>query len=270
MGGFASFPGGLMASLLHRPLVIHEQNAIAGLANRVLAVVADRVLAGFPRAFEAASHNLLARALPRPGPVQVTGNPVRPEIARVAAPEQRYAGRHGSLRLLVVGGSLGAQVFNATVPRALQLLPRASRPQVIHQSGSQHFDTLRDQYQSVDVQAELVPFLDDMAERYAACDVLLCRAGALTVAEIAVAGVAAILVPFPSAVDDHQSANARFLSDHAAAVLLPQSEFTAARLAELLFTLTREQLLTMACAARALGQPEAVTRVARSCAELAP
>src|SRR5476651_141057 len=241
MGGYISFPGGMMASLLHRPLVIHEQNSVAGLANKVLARLADKILEGFPGSLPGA---------------QFSGNPVRKDIAALGAPGARYAVRSGRLRLLVIGGSLGAQILNETVPQALALLPQGERPEVTHQAGEKNIEALRAGYAGAGVRAELVAFIDDMAARYADADVVLCRAGALTVAELACAGVASILVPLPHAVDDHQTGNAKFLSERAAAVLLPQSELTPENLARLLRSLDREQLLAIAENARQLGKPE--------------
>ena len=254
MGGYISFPGGMMASLFKRPLVIHEQNSIAGLANKVLARLADRVLQAFPGALPGA---------------QLSGNPVRKEIAALAAPRERFGKRAGRIRLLVVGGSLGAQALNEAVPRALALLPEEARPEVTHQAGAKHIETLRAAYAAAGVRAETLAFIDDMARRYAEADVVVCRAGALTVAELACAGVASILVPFPHAVDDHQTANTKFLSARDAAILLPQAELSAQRLADLLRGLTRERLLEMAEKARALGKPDATEAVARACMELA-
>jgi len=254
MGGYVSFPGGMMASLLGRPLVLHEQNSVAGLANRVLAGVADRVLSGFPGA--------LAKG-------EWVGNPVRADIAALPAPADRLAGRAGPLRLLVVGGSLGARVLNETVPRALALLPQAGRPRVVHQAGEKQFDDLARAYAEAGVEGELLPFIEDMAARYAEADLVVCRAGALTVAELAAAGVASVLVPLPHAVDDHQTGNARFLSEADAAVLLPQAELTPERLARLLDTFDRDRLQAMAGRARALARPDAAGQVARACEELA-
>jgi UDP-N-acetylglucosamine--N-acetylmuramyl-(pentapeptide) pyrophosphoryl-undecaprenol N-acetylglucosamine transferase len=254
MGGYISFPGGMMAALFGRPLAIHEQNSVAGLANKVLARVADRVLQAFPH------------TLPGAG---LCGNPVRADILALAPPRARAAARDGRLRLLVLGGSLGARALNECVPQALALLPDAERPEVVHQAGAAHIAALRRSYDACAVRAETLAFIDDMAARYGAADVLICRAGALTVAELACAGVASILVPFPHAVDDHQSGNARFLSAQGAAILLPQPELTPQRLAELLRGLTRERLLDMADKARALGRPDATERVARACMELA-
>lgn len=254
LGGYVAFPGGMMASLLARPLVVHEQNAIAGLTNRILAGVADRVLVAFPDALKKA---------------EWTGNPVRAEIVRMPSPQERFAGREGPLRLLVVGGSLGAQALNEAVPRALAQLPEADRPRVVHQSGGAHLETLRSNYASAGVQGELVAFIDDMAARYAEADLVICRAGAITVAELSTGGVASVLVPFPHAVDDHQSANAAFLASRGAAILLPQSELSPERLAALLRQSERAALLEMAHRARALGKPEAAQVVAERCMELA-
>ena len=257
MGGYVSFPGGMMASLFNRPLAIHEQNSIAGLANRVLARLADRVLAGFPHAFGAL-----------PGVIW-TGNPVRREVAQLAAPQERYPGRTGRLRLTVLGGSLGAHALNEVVPQALALLSEAERPQVTHQTGERHLQTVEESYRRAGVAATLTPFVNDIAIQYAQTDVLICRAGASTIAEIAAAGVASVLVPYPHAVDDHQTHNARFLSDRGAAVLLPQGELSAQRLADVLRGLTRERLLDMACKARSLSKPDATNSVAAACEALA-
>jgi UDP-N-acetylglucosamine--N-acetylmuramyl-(pentapeptide) pyrophosphoryl-undecaprenol N-acetylglucosamine transferase len=252
MGGYVAFPGGMMASLLGRPLALHEQNAVAGLANRVLAGVADKVMVAFPGALKRG---------------EWTGNPVRRDIAAVPPPHQRFAGRAGPLRLLVVGGSLGAQALNETVPRALALL--ADKPMVVHQSGEKHLEALRASYAAAGVQGELVAFIDDMARRYAEADLVICRAGAVTIAELSAAGMASVLVPFPHAVDDHQTANARFLAERGAALLVPQRELTAAGLAKLLGELDRPALLDMARKARALGKPEAARAVAQRCMEIA-
>lgn len=257
MGGYVTFPGGMMASLLDRPLVIHEQNSVAGLANRVLARLADRVLVAFPDAFGSS------------GAVIWTGNPVRNDIAALDAPEARYAGRSGRLKLLVIGGSLGARVLNEVVPQALALLAEPARPLVTHQSGVTHIEALRDSYRKAGVKAELVPFIDDIATCYGATDLVICRAGATTIAELAAAGVASVLVPYPHAVDDHQTHNARFLSEHGAAMLIPQHEFTPEKCARLLGEFTRDRLLAMAKAARAAGKPDATRTVAEMCLELA-
>jgi len=250
MGGYVSFPGGMMASLLARPLVVHEQNSVAGLANRVLAGVADRVLSGFP--------GVLKKSL-------WVGNPVRESITHLPEPETRYASRPDSLQLLVLGGSLGAQALNEVVPAAMSLVPEGQRPRITHQSGAKHLDQLRRSYEQAGVRAEATPFIDDMAAQYARADLVICRAGALTVSELAAAGVASILVPFPHAVDDHQTHNARFLVDAGAAVLVQQRELSPRRLADLLLGFTREQLAEMAKRARALAKPQAAATVTDIC-----
>lgn len=256
MGGFISFPGGMMAALKGIPLVLHEQNSIAGLANKVLAGVADRVLTGFPDVFAKG---------------RCIGNPVRADIAVLPPPSSRYATHEeespGRLRLLVIGGSLGAQALNDVVPQAIALLSPDQRPEIVHQSGEKHLDALRAAYAAAGVDAHAVAFIDDMAGAYAWADLVICRAGALTIAELAAAGVASILVPFPHAVDDHQTANARFLAHAGAAMLLPQQELTPERLATMR-DLTRHQLLQMAEKARALALPEATTAVATTCEEV--
>ncbi|MFN0299109.1 MAG: undecaprenyldiphospho-muramoylpentapeptide beta-N-acetylglucosaminyltransferase [Burkholderiales bacterium] len=254
MGGYISFPGGMMAVLLNRPLVIHEQNAIAGLANRVLAHVADRVLIAFPGA--------LRNAL-------VVGNPVRTAITEIEDPQARYARRDGPIRLLVVGGSLGAQVLNDAIPKALALIEPARRPAVTHQAGAKNIAALQESYRQAGVAGELVPFIDDMARAYANADLVICRAGAMTVAELAAAGVAALFVPFPHAVDDHQTANARYLVDPGAALLIRQSDLSPERLAGEIASLTRERLAAMAVRARSLATPDATARVADLCEALA-
>ncbi len=253
MGGYISFPGGMMAALFGRPLVVHEQNSIPGLANKVLAGVADRVLCAFPGALKRAT---------------LTGNPVRPEIAAITAPENRYAERSGPLRVLVVGGSLGAKALNDVVPRALALITGQPRPLVTHQSGEQHVDALRQAYSAAGVSAKTPAFIEDMAPAYAEADLVVCRAGATTVAEIAAAGVASVLVPYPHAVDDHQTANARFLADAGAAILVPESELSAERLAGLLARFDRVWLGDMARRARSLARPDATSAVAMACVEL--
>ena len=252
LGGYVAFPGGMMASLLGKPLALHEQNAIAGLANKVLAGVSDKVMVAFPDALSKA---------------EWTGNPVRVDIASIAAPEERFRGRQGPLRILVVGGSLGAQALNDAMPRALALL--SDRPTVVHQSGEKHLEALRANYAAAGVQGELVAFIDDMARRYAEADLVVCRAGAVTIAELSAGGMASVLVPFPYAVDDHQTANARFLADRGAAILLPQTELSPERLAELIRSLDRTALLQMARNARGLGKPDAAKLVAQRCMELA-
>ena len=252
LGGYVAFPGGMMASLLNRPLALHEQNAIPGLANRVLSSVSDKVMVAFPGALKSA---------------EWTGNPVRDEIAAMASPEDRFQGRSGPMRILVVGGSLGAQALNEAVPKALGLL--ATPVSVVHQSGEKHLQVLQKNYADAGIEGELVAFIDDMARRYAEADLVICRAGAVTIAELSAGGMASILVPFPYAVDDHQTANARFLADQGAAILVPQSEMTAEKLAALIRSLDRVKLLDMAKKARALGKPDAARLVARRCMEIA-
>lgn len=254
MGGYISFPGGIMAALLARPLVLHEQNSIAGLANKVLARVADRILVAFPNALKNS---------------EWTGNPVRRDIAQLPAPERRFRNRAGNLKVLVVGGSLGAQALNETVPRALALIPQSQRPEVTHQAGEKHLAMLESGYREAGVSATTLAFIRDMASAYAMADVVICRAGALTISELAAAGIASVLVPFPSAVDDHQTFNARYLADQSAAVLLPQAELTPRKLADLLLGFTRTKLLDMANRARALGKPDAARIVAERCMAVA-
>ncbi|MDD3519223.1 MAG: undecaprenyldiphospho-muramoylpentapeptide beta-N-acetylglucosaminyltransferase [Chromatiales bacterium] len=259
LGGFASGPGGLMASALGRPLVIHEQNAIAGMTNRWLARVADRVLEGFPGTFA-------------PGfKPQHTGNPVRADIAALPPPAERMHGRSGPLRLLVLGGSLGALALNRALPQALATLPADRRPEVWHQAGSRTVDAAREAYASSGVDARVDAFIDDMANAYAWADLVVCRAGALTIAELAAAGLGAVLVPYPHAVDDHQTANARFLVDAGAAVLRSQSEVETGALLPLLSELLndRARLLQMAERARGLARPQATAEVADVCLALA-
>lgn len=255
MGGYPAFPGGIMASLLNKPLIIHEQNSIPGLANKILAKFADKVLTGFPDSIKDKN-------------VVFSGNPVRDDISRLDAPEKRYKKRSGNLKILVIGGSLGAQKLNAIVPQALQLMPEDLRPLVIHQAGGKHLDTLNKNYLEAGVRGELIVFIEDMAARYSECDLVICRAGAITIAELASAGIASILVPYPYAVDDHQTYNAKFLSSNGAAVLLPENELNPHSLANLLSELTREELLRMATKARELAKPEATRMVAEKCMEI--
>ena len=253
LGGYITFPGGMMAALLGKPLVVHEQNSVAGLANRVLAGVADRIATGFPE--------VLAKGT-------WVGNPVRPEIAKMAPPAERFAGRTGALHLLVIGGSLGAQALNEMVPQAMALLGENELPQIVHQAGEKHIEALKANYAAVGVPAHCVSFIEDMAGAYEWADLVICRAGALTVAELAAAGVASILVPFPHAVDDHQTGNARFLVNVGGAFLLPQRELTPDAIA-LIRNYSRGQLLEMAEKARSLAKPDATEEVANICAEIA-
>jgi len=259
MGGFVSGPGALAARLLGIPLVIHEQNAIPGLTNQWLAYLASRVLEAFPGSF-AARHK-----------ARVTGNPVRREIVQLPAPEVRMAEREGALRLLVLGGSLGAQVLNETLPAALKLIAPESRPLVCHQAGRDKHQATQAAYAQAGVAAEVVPFISDMAAAYAWADLVVCRSGALTVAELAAAGVGALLVPYPYAVDDHQTKNARYLADRGAAVLLPQDRLDAQYLATQLEPLLGERagVLAMAKKARALALADATLSVANICEEVA-
>jgi UDP-N-acetylglucosamine--N-acetylmuramyl-(pentapeptide) pyrophosphoryl-undecaprenol N-acetylglucosamine transferase len=269
MGGYVAFPGGMMAVLWGKPLVVHEPGATAGLANRALALVADRVVAGMEGAFESRTGHAIADRIPRPRKVEWLGTPVREEIARVPEPASRYAGREGPLRLLVVGGSLGAKTLNELIVAALAAMPEAARPEVVHQAGERNFAELQESYRGAGVRAEVVAFIDDMAARYAWCDVLIARSGAITVAEIGVAGVAAILFPLPWFVADEQAGNARFLESRGAAIRLAQLETTPAGLAAMLAGLTRGKLAAMAAAARSLGKPDATARCADLCESLA-
>lgn len=255
MGGFAAFPGGLMTRLQGRPLVIHEQNSIAGLTNKVLAKVATRVLAAFPAAFG-------AKAL-------LVGNPVRADISSIALPTERFANRAGALRLLIVGGSLGAQALNEVIPQALAKLPLAQRPQVIHQSGEKHIGALKHNYEQAGVTADTRAYIEEMAEMYTWADFVICRAGALTVAEVSTAGLGSVMVPFPFAVDDHQTTNAKYLADAGATILVQQKELDVEKLAKILNELNREKCLAMAIKARALGKPDATNDVAKICEQIA-
>ena len=254
MGGFAAFPGGLMAKLLGKPLVIHEQNSIAGLTNKSLSLLANKVLAAFPSAFG--------------NRAQLVGNPVRYDITQLAAPQQRYAARTGKLRLLVVCGSLGAQALNDVLPKALAAMPENTF-EVVHQAGEKHIAALQANYHEASRAAETKAFINNMADMYAWADVVICRAGALTVAELACVGVASILVPFPHAVDDHQTYNAKYLSDAGAAKLIQQSEFNVQIATEILRDLTRDICLEMAIKAKQLAKPEATQTVAKICMEVA-
>ena len=256
LGGYVAFPGGMMASLLNKPLALHESNAIPGLANKVLSAISDKVMEGFPGTLNSA---------------EWTGNPVRADIASLDLPEKRFQDRSGPLRILAVGGSLGAQALNDVLPKAIARLGemRGSTPRVVHQAGEKHLETLRANYAAAGVHGELVAFIDDMAARYAEADLVVCRAGAVTVSELAAGGLASVLVPFPHAVDDHQSANARFLSDRGAAILIQQRDLTPQRLADLIVSLDRPKLLDMARKARSLGKPDAARIVAQRCMQLA-
>lgn len=251
MGGFVSGPGGFMTWLLRKPLLIHEQNAIPGLTNRILAKLARTVMQAFPGSFKTDAIHV--------------GNPVRRVIASLPSPEQRMKARTGPLRLLVFGGSLGASRLNEVVPQALAKLPEEFRPEVIHQSGPKNLEQARVNYSNLKIQAKVEPYIDDMAASYAWADLVICRAGAMTIAELAAAGVASVLVPYPFAVDDHQTANARYLSDQEAAVLLPQNKLDVDSLVNVLSSITRDKALIMANKARQLGMPEATRLVAEQC-----
>jgi UDP-N-acetylglucosamine--N-acetylmuramyl-(pentapeptide) pyrophosphoryl-undecaprenol N-acetylglucosamine transferase len=255
MGGFASGPGGVMARLLGIPLVVHEQNAIAGMTNRWLSRIARRVLEAFPGTF------------PPERQAITIGNPVRASIAELPPPVERFAGQTGRCRLLVLGGSQGALALNQLVPQALARLPESERPEVWHQAGGQLHEAAEAAYQEAGMTARLTPFIENMAEAYGWADLVLCRAGALTIAELAAAGVGAILVPFPFAVDDHQTANARFLEREGAALVCQQAELTTERLATLLreWLGDRDRLLRMAEAARRLAKVDAAEQVALAC-----
>ena len=254
LGGYISFPGGMMAVLAGKPLVLHEQNSVAGMANKVLASVSHRIFTAFP--------NVFAKG-------RWVGNPLRKSFTEQPAPEQRFAGRSGPLRLLVVGGSLGAKALNDIVPQALALIPADLRPVVLHQSGAAQIEALRANYAAAGVQAELTPFIDDTAQAFADADVIVCRAGASTVTEIAAVGAAAIYVPFPSAVDDHQTTNARFLVDAGGGWLLQQSQMTAQGLAEMLQNMQRATLLERAVKAKNMQKTDATAEVVAACEELA-
>lgn len=251
MGGYVCFPGGLMASLLSKPLVLVNADASLLMSNKSLLPVADKVAFGF----DGDAAKKVKRGV-------VTGNPVRAEIEALAEPAQRFAGRSGRLRVLVVGGSLGAKALNEAVPKALATMPAAERPQLTHQTGQANFDSVRADYARQKVDAEVLPFIDNMAERLSACDVIVCRAGAVTVSELCAAGVASVLVPLVVSTTSHQRDNAQWMARHNAALHLPQAEMNPERLAELLKSLTRDALQAMATKARALAKPHAAARVA--------
>lgn len=254
LGGYITFPGGMMSVLMGKPLVLHEQNSVAGMANKVLAGVADRIYSAFP--------DVLKKGI-------WVGNPLRQDFLNKPAPQERFAGRTGPLKLWVVGGSLGAQALNDIVPKALALLPEASRPVVVHQSGAKQIEALKANYAQAGVKAELTPFIQDTAQAFADADVIICRSGASTVTEIAAVGAAAIYVPFPFAVDDHQTTNANFLVKQGAGWLMPQSQLTPEALAERLASLTRDELLVCAEKAWALKKTEATREVVAACEALA-
>ena len=254
MGGYITFPGGLVTKLLKRPLVLHESNSVAGSANRALAKIAMRVLTGFPNTMQSA---------------EWVGNPIREEFDHVPAPALRYEQRQGPLSILVVGGSLGATALNEHIPAALALIAQEERPTVIHQAGDKHLADLEKRYAQLGVRADIRPFIDDMPSAYAQADLVICRSGAMTVSELAACGVASCLIPFPHAIDDHQTANAKFLSDADAAILLPQQYLNPQDLALMIQNLNRADLKEMALRAHALSKPQATQRVAEVCANCA-
>ena len=254
LGGYITFPGAMMAVLVGKPLVLHEQNSVAGLANKVLSVVADRLFTAFPGVFKKG---------------QWVGNPLRTAFTRQPGPAERFAGRNGPLRLLVVGGSLGARALNEIVPKALALMPVEQRPRVIHQSGATQIDALRAHYAAAGVEAELTPFIDDTASAFAAADIIVCRAGASTVTEIAAVGAAAVFVPFPSAMDDHQTTNAEFLVNAGGGWLVQQRDLTAEGLAKMLSNMERLALMDKALKAKNMQKINATREVVNACEELA-
>ena len=258
MGGYVTVPGGMMARLRGVPLALVNADAALLLSNKTLAPMAQRVLFGFPADFGRAA-----------GKALVTGNPVRQEILAVAAPGERFDGRDGALRILVVGGSLGAKVLNDSIPAALALLPEGARPLVTHQSGKKNIDALRESYAKAGVKAEVVDFIDDMAAAYAQADLVVCRAGAITVSELTAAGVASVLVPFMASTTSHQRDNAKWMASQNAAVHLPQTELSAAGMAELLRGITRDKCRAMAEAARAVGKRNANEAIADVLEQLA-
>ncbi|MEC5212742.1 UDP-N-acetylglucosamine--N-acetylmuramyl-(pentapeptide) pyrophosphoryl-undecaprenol N-acetylglucosamine transferase [Polaromonas sp. CG_9.5] len=254
LGGYISFPAGMMSVLLGKPLILHEQNSIAGMVNKLLARVADRVFTAFP--------GVLANG-------QWVGNPLRPPFLQQPGPAARFADRRGPLKLLVVGGSLGATALNELVPKALALIPAAVRPQVTHQSGARQIDALRANYQAAGVQAELTPFIEDTAQAFADADFIICRAGASTVTEIAAVGAAALFVPFPSAVDDHQTTNANFLVAQGGGWLLQQRDLTPEKLSIMLQKTERLTLVQHALQAKNMQKTDATAHLVAACEELA-
>lgn len=254
MGGYITFPGGLMSKLLNRPLVLHEANSVAGSANLALSKIAMRTLTGFPEVMKGA---------------EWVGNPIRAEFDVLELPAKRYEQRTGNLSILIVGGSLGAAVLNEVIPAALAMMDKASRPSIIHQAGDKHLTDLQQRYQALGVDADIRPFIEDMPAAYAQADLVICRSGAMTVSEIAACGVASCLIPFPYAIDDHQTANAQFLSNADAAVVIPQHSLTPENLALLIQNYSRQDLQIMAERAHALSKPHATQRVAEVCADCA-
>jgi UDP-N-acetylglucosamine--N-acetylmuramyl-(pentapeptide) pyrophosphoryl-undecaprenol N-acetylglucosamine transferase len=269
MGGYIAFPGGMMAVLLGKPLVVHEPGAHAGLTNRVLALIADRVLVGFPTAFAEKPKNTIAAALPKPKKIEWLGTPIREDITNLVSPEVRMSSHNGPIRLLIVGGSLGAKTMSELVVSALKLIPDEKRPQVIHQSGDKNFDELVAFYKAANVDADVRAFIDDMAAMYEWCDVLICRSGAITVAEVAAVGIASILVPLPWFVAEEQMANALFLSEKGAGLLVKQNDETPEMLSQKIISIDRAKAMEMAKIARGLGKPNATAACANACMEVA-
>ncbi|HET8706611.1 MAG TPA: undecaprenyldiphospho-muramoylpentapeptide beta-N-acetylglucosaminyltransferase [Pseudomonadales bacterium] len=259
LGGFVTGPGGVAAKLAGVPLIIHEQNAIPGFTNKMLARISKAVYQAFPTAF------------PENARTFTIGNPIRQEICQLPSPDQRFAQRNGAIKILVLGGSQGAKAINELMPEALARIDLNDRPQVIHQAGKNLIQATQEKYSALKVAATVTPFLHDMAAAYADADLVVCRSGALTVSELAAAGVGAVLIPFPFAVDDHQTKNAEFLANHGAAVLIQQRDLSAEKLADLLIKLcqSREPLLKMANAARELAQPQATAKLVQACVEAA-
>ncbi|MFL6695352.1 MAG: undecaprenyldiphospho-muramoylpentapeptide beta-N-acetylglucosaminyltransferase [Ramlibacter sp.] len=254
LGGYITFPAGMVSAMLGKPLVLHEQNSVAGMANKVLAAVARRTFSAFPSVLKQASW---------------IGNPLREAFLQKPTPAQRFEGRTGPLKVLVVGGSLGAKALNDIVPKALALIPAATRPTVVHQSGAKQIDELRANYAAAGVQAELTPFIDDTAQAFADADLVICRAGASTVTELAAVGAAALYVPFPHAVDDHQTTNARFIVDAGGGWLVQQRDLTPEDLAQRMQGLDRAELLRKAQAAHAVARTNATADMVQACEELA-
>lgn len=263
MGGFVAGPGGLVAALMGKPVLIHEQNAIPGLTNKLLSKISKRILEGFPGTFPASGSKAKK--------IIGIGNPVRKDIAAIESPTKRLGDRWGHINVLVFGGSLGAQVLNEVVPMALEEMPLDKRPVVRHQAGKNKDESTKSRYEKMGVNAEITPFIEDMAEAYEWADLVICRSGALTVAELAAAGMASVMVPYLYAVDDHQTANAKYLSDSGAAVLMPQHDLNADSLSAVLTDLCsdRNKLIEMSIKARRLAKPEATEEVAALCAEYA-
>ena len=253
LGGYITFPGGMMSVLLGKPLVLHEQNSVAGLANKVLAGVADRIFTAFPDVFKKG---------------QWVGNPLRTDFLRMPGPATRFAGRSGPLKVLVLGGSLGAKALNDLVPRALALIPAGERPVVTHQSGARQMAALQANYAAAGVQAQLTPFIDNTAQAFADADLVICRAGASTVTEIAAVGAAALFVPFPFAVDDHQTRNADFLVRQGAGWQVPQAEMTPEWLAEMMQKTERTTLLSTGLEAKKMQKIDATAHMVAACEEL--